>query len=136
MLVQKSQTTRLASSSNKFQSRASTPLVALAGLQLRAEFVASPELGLSEWKEPHQYDAVTCMFAIHYFFVSEAALRQLLQNVVSNLKDGVCTIISKDICNLMHCVSPEHCSGGASSSECSLHFGATLSSRRVSKVLC
>lgn len=58
------------------------------GLQLRAEFVASPELGLSEWKEPQQYDAVTCMFAIHYFFVSEAALRQLLQNVVSNLKDG------------------------------------------------
>ena len=34
------------------------------------------------------YDAVTCMFAIHYFFVSEVALKQFLQNVVDNLKAG------------------------------------------------
>jgi mRNA (guanine-N7-)-methyltransferase len=56
---------------------------------MQVEFVASSELGQSKWEEPQQYDAVTCMFAIHYFFVSEAALRQLLENVVSNLKAGM-----------------------------------------------
>ena len=56
---------------------------------MQVEFVASSELGQSKWEEPQQYDAVTCMFAIHYFFVSEAALRQLLENVVNNLKAGM-----------------------------------------------
>lgn len=55
---------------------------------LEAEFVATPALGQEPWKEPRMYDAVTCMFAIHYFFVSEAALKQFLQNVVDNLKAG------------------------------------------------
>ena len=50
--------------------------------------MASPDLGQKPWAEPRLYDAVTCMFAIHYFFVSEAALKQFLQNVASNLKDG------------------------------------------------
>ena len=54
------------------------------------DFVATPDLGQKPWHEPRQYDAVTCMFAIHYFFVSEAALKQFLQNVASNLKDGAC----------------------------------------------
>jgi len=39
--------------------------------------VDTPALGLSEWREERQYDAVTCMFAIHYFFVSEQALKQV-----------------------------------------------------------
>ena len=55
---------------------------------MAAEFVATPELGQKEWKEPREYDAVTIMFAIHYFFDSEAALKQLLHNVVINLKPG------------------------------------------------
>lgn len=36
-----------------------------------------PQLGVSEWREERQYDVVTCMFAIHYFFVTEAALKQV-----------------------------------------------------------
>ena len=37
----------------------------------------SPQLGASEWREARQYDVVTCMFAIHYFFVTEQALKQV-----------------------------------------------------------
>ena len=48
----------------------------------------SDQLGASEWQEPQQYDAITCMFAIHYFFVSQAALKRFMQNVSLNLKDG------------------------------------------------
>ena len=45
--------------------------------ELAYEFVDTPSLGLEEWREPREYDAVTCMFAIHYFFVSERALKQV-----------------------------------------------------------
>ena len=48
----------------------------------------SDQLGASEWREPCQYDAITCMFAIHYFFVSPAALHRFMENVSINLKDG------------------------------------------------
>ncbi|KAL4858009.1 mRNA cap guanine-N7 methyltransferase 1 [Chlorella vulgaris] len=58
------------------------------GTELRYEFVDSPKLGTEEWLEPAQYDVVTCMFAIHYFFVAEKALKQFLHNVSINLKDG------------------------------------------------
>ncbi|EIE26052.1 hypothetical protein COCSUDRAFT_61044 [Coccomyxa subellipsoidea C-169] len=58
------------------------------GPLLEAEFVDSDQLGLSLWREPRQYDAVTCMFAIHYFFVTERALDTFLHNVAINLKDG------------------------------------------------
>lgn len=47
------------------------------GTELRYEFVDSPKLGTEEWLEPAQYDVVTCMFAIHYFFVAEKALKQV-----------------------------------------------------------
>lgn len=47
------------------------------GQQLDYEFVDSPALGVQEWREARQYDAVTCMFAIHYFFVTEQALKQV-----------------------------------------------------------
>ena len=43
-----------------------------------------------------KFDAVTCMFAIHYFFLSEKTLNGFLNNVSSNLKkDGVfiCTFM-------------------------------------------
>ncbi len=49
----------------------------------------SDQLGASEWREPWQYDAITCMFAIHYFFVSPAALHRFMENVSLNLKEGV-----------------------------------------------
>ena len=49
----------------------------------------SDQLGASEWREPQQYDAITCMFAIHYFFVSQAALHRFMENVSLNLKDGM-----------------------------------------------
>lgn len=52
------------------------------------EFVDSSILGIEEFREPEQYDAVTCMFALHYFFVSEKALKRFLQNVAINLKPG------------------------------------------------
>jgi len=57
-------------------------------LKLQADFEDTTALGIEEWKEPRQYDVVTCMFAIHYFFVAEKALRQFLHNVSINLKDG------------------------------------------------
>ena len=56
---------------------------------LEAEFLASPELGLSVWQEPREYDAVTCMFALHYFFASEKTLHTFLGNVARNLKPGL-----------------------------------------------
>jgi len=43
-----------------------------------------------------KFDAVTCMFAIHYFFKSEETLNGFLNNVASNLKkDGmfICTFM-------------------------------------------
>jgi mRNA (guanine-N7-)-methyltransferase len=56
--------------------------------ELAYEFVDSPQLGASEWREARQYDVVTCMFAIHYFFVTEQVLKQFLHNVSINLKEG------------------------------------------------
>jgi mRNA (guanine-N7-)-methyltransferase len=52
------------------------------------QFADTPALGLQEWKEDRQYDVVTCMFALHYFFVAEKALHQFLHNVAANLKPG------------------------------------------------
>lgn len=52
------------------------------------EFMDSPLLGIEEYRDGKLYDAVTCMFALHYFFVSEKALKQFLHNVAINLKPG------------------------------------------------
>ena len=52
------------------------------------EFMDTPALGIEEFREGTLYDAVTCMFALHYFFVSEKALKQFLHNVSINLKPG------------------------------------------------
>ena len=60
-----------------------------AELGLEAEFEVSSSLGTAEWKDAgRQYDAVTCMFALHYFFASERSLKQMLHNVSINLKPG------------------------------------------------
>ena len=45
-------------------------------------------LGQAEWTDGQQYDVVTCMFAMHYFFDSESALKHFLHNVALNLKPG------------------------------------------------
>lgn len=50
-------------------------------------------LGQKQWREELQYDAITCMFAIHYFFESEKAIKTFLHNVSINLREG----------NLKHC---------------------------------
>jgi mRNA (guanine-N7-)-methyltransferase len=53
------------------------------------EFQATASLGTEDWiDEDGKYDVVTCMFAIHYFFVTEAALHQFFRNVAANLQDG------------------------------------------------
>ena len=59
--------------------------------RFRAEFEPSDILGVQDWvDEPGapQYDVATCMFAIHYFFVTEAGLKQFMRNVSLNLKTG------------------------------------------------
>ena len=59
-----------------------------ADADIEAEFEDTPMLGQQEWKEPIQYDAITCMFAIHYFFQSEKAIKTFLRNGSINLKEG------------------------------------------------
>ena len=62
-----------------------------------------------------QFDVVTCMFAIHYFFASEKSLDNLFHNVSINLKDGEpFNILSNqgeltgtgmaDVIGLYHCI--------------------------------
>ena len=65
-----------------------TLIYLLTGAPLQAEFVDSDQLGASERQEPQQYNAITCMFAIHYFFVSPAALHRFMENVSINLEEG------------------------------------------------
>ena len=62
--------------------------VVLAGAEIAADFEDTPLLGQREWREELQFDAVTCMFAIHYFFESEKAIKTFLHNVSINLKEG------------------------------------------------
>ncbi|KAL3148005.1 hypothetical protein ABBQ38_014300 [Trebouxia sp. C0009 RCD-2024] len=58
------------------------------GADIAADFEDTPLLGQKEWREELQYDAITCMFAIHYFFESEKAIKTFLHNVSINLKEG------------------------------------------------
>eukprot|EP00873_Tetraselmis_striata_P007411 jgi/Tetstr1/427675/TSEL_017800.t1 len=52
------------------------------------EFEDTDQLGLGAFVDAQPYDTVTCMFAIHYFFASESALKTFMRNVADNLKDG------------------------------------------------
>lgn len=61
----------------------------LTGADIEADFEDTPLLGQQEWRESAQYDAITCMFAIHYFFASEKAVKIFLRNVSINLKEGL-----------------------------------------------
>jgi len=62
--------------------------VVTADIQLTAEFAATEDLGKKEVNLGRQFDAVTCMFAIHYFFASKAAADNFFRNVSINLKQG------------------------------------------------
>lgn len=59
-----------------------------SGADIDADFEDTPLLGQQEWREAAPYDAITCMFAIHYFFASEKAIKIFLRNVSINLKEG------------------------------------------------
>jgi len=50
----------------------------------KCEFLDTPNLGIADWKEAQEYDVITCMFALHYFFVSEAALKQVREMFIQN----------------------------------------------------
>ncbi|KAF6256464.1 mRNA capping enzyme-domain-containing protein [Scenedesmus sp. NREL 46B-D3] len=58
------------------------------GCSMQAQFEQTDQLGLELWQEERQYDAATCMFALHYFFERESSLQTLMQTVVANLKPG------------------------------------------------
>uniref|UniRef100_A0A383V9F3 mRNA (guanine-N(7))-methyltransferase n=1 Tax=Tetradesmus obliquus TaxID=3088 RepID=A0A383V9F3_TETOB len=58
------------------------------GCSMQAQFEQTDQLGLQLWQEERQYDAATCMFALHYFFEQEATLMMLMQTVAANLKPG------------------------------------------------
>ncbi|GLC58689.1 hypothetical protein PLESTB_001390100 [Pleodorina starrii] len=62
------------------------------GGSLLCEFEAVDWLGSRPYEElaagPASYGVVTCMFALHYFFMSEASLRTFLRNVATNLRHG------------------------------------------------
>lgn len=62
--------------------------------QPQCVFEQSASLGETDLIEDQPYDVVTCMFAMHYFFINEAALDQFLRNVSINLKNGEPSIFS------------------------------------------
>ena len=54
-----------------------------------ADFLATADIGDRAWRDDRgPYDAVTCMFALHYFFHSEAAADAAVKMAALNLKPG------------------------------------------------
>jgi hypothetical protein len=60
-----------------------------ADLRLQAEFFQNDHLGDQVQEENQKYDVVTCMFAIHYFFLGKEMLSTFLENVAVNVKEGM-----------------------------------------------
>uniref|UniRef100_A0A7S3VKL6 mRNA (guanine-N(7))-methyltransferase n=1 Tax=Dunaliella tertiolecta TaxID=3047 RepID=A0A7S3VKL6_DUNTE len=56
--------------------------------QWDADFQVETNLGELPYDGDGPYDVITCMFAMHYFFESEARLRMFLRNVSNNLAPG------------------------------------------------
>lgn len=54
----------------------------------KADFVATTDIGQKVWKEDKPFDAITCMFALHYFFASKESARKVIELVNANLKEG------------------------------------------------
>lgn len=57
-------------------------------MTLACDFEQCEHLGDRDMPEFDPFDAVTCMFAIHYFFAAEATLATLLRNVAGSLREG------------------------------------------------
>jgi hypothetical protein len=55
---------------------------------MQAVFEQTDQLGLEVLQQERQYDAATCMFALHYFFERESSLMKLMETVAANLKPG------------------------------------------------
>lgn len=55
---------------------------------MEAEFFPYAFLGEREMEWDRAFDVVTCMFAIHYFFVQERAVKTFLRNATAALKPG------------------------------------------------
>ena len=67
----------------------------LRGKRVQVDFQQTDDVGVTspllfgpQHSRSDAFDAVTCMFALHYFFASEAALRHLLTTVAANLRPG------------------------------------------------
>ena len=59
--------------------------------QFEAKFVCCDSLGHKDYPlHGPAYDTVTVMFALHYFFQTEASAHQFMRNVAMNLKPGAC----------------------------------------------
>ena len=55
---------------------------------LTTEFLHSTCIGTEVWPAGESYDAVTCMFALHYFFQSERSATKAIELAAANLKEG------------------------------------------------
>jgi hypothetical protein len=55
---------------------------------MQAVFEQTDQLGLEVLQQERQYNAATCMFALHYFFERESSLMKLMETVAANLKPG------------------------------------------------
>ena len=58
------------------------------GTQMDAQFKHVDCLGTAVLPWDRQFDVATCMFAMHYFLVSEKSFRMLLRNASNALKEG------------------------------------------------
>jgi len=79
------------------------PACSLPDLHWNADFQVESNLGELPFDGEGPYDVVTCMFALHYFFESEARLRMFLRNVSYNLAPGasVCVFVYVCVCACM-----------------------------------
>ena len=74
------------------------PACSLPDLHWNADFQVESNLGELPFDGEGPYDVVTCMFALHYFFESEARLRMFLRNVSYNLAPGASVCVSVCVC--------------------------------------
>ena len=58
------------------------------GHLMQADFFPYGSLGDKRLEWDRQFEVATCMFAIHYFFVREAAIKMFLTNVAAALQPG------------------------------------------------
>lgn len=59
-----------------------------SGSRLQAEFQHIDSLAAEHFEAPRHFDVATCMFAMHYFFDKQEALKTLLGSIAANLKQG------------------------------------------------